>query len=147
MTQQRTRGSEVTAQVIVGGNLLGGSWAKVLEWSITPRQSVTETGFQDGELEDELDFAHMGYDFDMQFQEIGPDLRDLLFTFVGQETNRAAYPEVQISLTIKARGGQAPVETLIFENVVFKFDSIKGSSKKDFIATTISGKFKILSRL
>lgn len=147
MTQQRTRGSEVTAQVIIDGDLQGGSWAKVLEWDITPRQTVSETGFQDGQLEDELDFQHMGFDFTMQFQEIDGTLRDVLFTFVNRETLRAAYPEVQIVLTIKARAGQAPPETLIMENVVFKFDSIKGASKKDFIATNISGKFKILSRL
>lgn len=142
---QRTRGSEVTAQVIIDGDLKNGSWAKVTEWSITPRQEVQETGFM-GELEDDLDFMHHGYDFDMSFQELDQKLRDVLLDLVSREQARSAYPDVQITLTIKHRAG-SPGETLVLENCVFKFDSITGASKKDFVATKISGKFKTLSRL
>lgn len=143
---QRNRGSEVTAQIIIDGDLKGGSWAKVLEWNISPRQEVGETGFM-GQLEDDLDFAHHGYDFDMSFQEIDGRLRDVLIDFVSREVARARYPDVQIVLTIKHRAGQDASETLVFENVKFKFDSISGGSKKDFLNTKISGKFKTLSRL
>ncbi len=143
---QRNRGSEVTAQVIVDGDLKGGSWAKVLEWNITPRQEISETGFQ-GELEDDLDFSHHGYDMDMSFQEIDGNLRDVLIDFVAREKARAAYPDIQILLTIKHRAGQDGSETLVLSGVKFKFDSISGASKKDFINTKISGKFKDLDRL
>lgn len=143
---QRNRGSEITAQVIIDGDLKGGSWAKVMEWNISPRQEVSETGFQ-GELEDDLDFSHHGFDFDMSFQEIDGKLRDVLLDFVAREKARAAYPNVQILLTFKHRAGQDGSETLVLENVKFKFDSISGASKKDFINTKISGKFKDLSRL
>lgn len=143
---QRNRGSEITAQVIVDGDLKNGSWSKVLEWSISPRQEVSETGFQ-GELEDDLDFSHHGYDFDMSFQEIDGKLRDVLIDLVAREKARQAYPDVQIILTFKHRAGQSASETLIMENVKFKFDTISGASKKDFISTKISGKFKDLSRL
>lgn len=142
---QRTRGSESTAQVIIDGDLKGGSWAKVLEWSITPKQGVEETGFQ-GELEDDYDFSHHGFGFDMTLQELDQKLRDVLLDFVSREQARSAYPDVQIVLTIKHRAGNAPVETLVLENVVFKFDSISSASKKDFIGTKISGSFKTLTR-
>lgn len=143
---QRNRGSEITAQVIIDGDLKGGSWAKVLEWTITPRQEISETGFQ-GELEDDLDFSHHGFDFDMSFQEIDGNLRTVLLDFVAREKARSAYPDVQILLTFKHRAGQDGSETLVMENVKFKFDSISGASKKDFVNTKISGKFKDLSRL
>lgn len=143
---QRNRGSEVTAQVILDGDLLKGSWAKVLEWNISPRQEISETGFM-GEIEDDLDFSHHGYDFDMSFQEIDGKLRDVLIQFVALEQSRGRYPDVQIVLTLKHRAGQDGSETLVLENVKFKFDSISGASKKDFINTKISGKFKVLSRL
>jgi len=145
---QRNRGSEVTAQVIIDGDLKNGSWAKVTEWSVSPRQEVQETGFM-GELEDDLDFMHHGYDFDMSFQELDQKLRDVLLDLVAREQARAAYPDVQITLTFKHRNGNnnGASETLVLENVVFKFDAITGASKKDFIATKISGKFKQLSRL
>lgn len=141
---QRTRGSETTAQVVIDGDIKNGSWAKVLEWTISPKQEVSETGFQ-GELEDDYDFMHHGYGFDMSFQELDGKLRDVLFTFVSREQARSVYPDIQIVLTIKHRAG-TPTETLVFENVVFKYDSIQSAAKKDFLNTKISGNFRILSR-
>lgn len=142
---QRTRGSETTCQVIIDGDLKGGSWAKVLEWTINPKQEVSETGFQ-GELEDDYDFTHHGYGFDMSLQELDQGLRDVLLDFVARETARSAYPDIQIVITIKHRAGNAPVETLVLENVKFKFDSLQSAAKKDFLATKISGSFKTLTR-
>jgi hypothetical protein len=143
---QRNRGSEITAQVIIDDDLKGGSWSKVLSWTISPRQDVGETDFQ-GELESDLDFSHHGYDFDMELQEIDGGLRDVLLDLVAREEARAAYPAIQISLTFKHRAGQSASETLILENCKLKFDSISSGSKKDYVSTKISGKFKKLSRL
>jgi hypothetical protein len=142
---QRTRGSETTVQVIIDGDLKGGSWAKVLEWNISPKQEIAETGFQ-GELEDDYDFQHHGFAFDMSLQELDQKLRDVLLDFVAREQARSAYPDIQIVLTIKHRAGQAPTETLVLENVKFKFDSIQSAAKKDFIATKISGSFQTMTR-
>lgn len=142
---QRTRGSETTVQVIIDGDLKGGSWAKVLDWNITPKQSIEETGFQ-GELEDDYDFSHHGYGFDMSLQELDQKLRDVLLDFVNREKARSSYPDIQIVITIKHRAGQNPTETLVLEGVKFKFDSIASASKKDFINSKISGSFKDLSR-
>ena len=141
---QRTRGSETTAQVIIDGDVKNGSWAKVLEWTISPKQEVSETGFQ-GELEDDYDFMHHGYGFDMSFQELDGKLRDVLLLFVAREQARAAYPDIQIVITIKHRAG-TPTETLVLENVKFKFDSLQSAAKKDFLNTKISGNFQQLSR-
>lgn len=142
---QRTRGSETTVQVIFDNDLKGGSWGKILDWNITPKQEVTETGFQ-GELEDDYDFSHHGYGFDISLQELDQKLRDVLLDMVAREKARAQYADCQIVITIKHRAGQAPTETLILENVVFKFDSIASAAKKDFINTKISGSFKNLNR-
>ncbi len=142
---QRTRGSETTIQVIVDGDLKGGSWAKVLDWNISPKQEISETGFQ-GELEDDYDFAHHGYGFDMSLQELDQKLRDVLLDLVAREKARSSYPDVQVVLTIKHRAGQNPTETLVMENVKFKFDSIASGAKKDFVNTKISGSFKDLTR-
>lgn len=143
---QRNRGQEITVQVIVDGDLQSGSWNKALDFTITPRQEISETGFL-GELEDDLDFSHHGYDFDITFQELDEKLRDVLLDLVAREKARAAYPAIQIIGTITHRAGQGGVETLVLENAVFKFDSITIGSKKDFITTKISGKCKTMSRL
>lgn len=140
---QRTRGSEVTVQVLIDGDLKSGSWAKVLEWTITPKQEVQETGFQ-GELEDDYDFSHHGFGFDMSLQELDKKLRDVLLDLIVREQTRTAYPDVQIVLTIKHRAGET--ETLVLENVVFKFDSLASAAKKDFLQTKISGMFKTMTR-
>jgi hypothetical protein len=140
---QRTRGSEVTVQVLIDGDLKSGSWAKVLDWNLTPKQEVQETGFQ-GELEDDYDFSHHGYGFDMSLQELDQKLRDVLLDLVAREQARSAYPDIQIVLTIKHRAGST--ETLVWENVVFKFDSLASAAKKDFLQTKISGMFKTMTR-
>lgn len=141
---QRTRGSETTVQVVIDGDLKGGSWAKVLDWTISPKQDVQETGFQ-GELEDDYDFSHHGYGLDLTLQELDQKLRDVLLDLVAREQARTAYPDVQIVLTIKHRAN-TPAETLVLENVVFKFDSITSGSKKDFLTTKLSGMFRTLTR-
>ncbi len=140
---QRTRGSETTVQVIIDGDLKGGSWGKVLDWNINPKQDIQDTGFQ-GELEDDFDFSHHGYGFDIACQELDMKLRDVLLDFVAREQDRAAYPDIQIVITIKHRAGVT--ETLVLENVKFKFDSIASAAKKDFVQTKISGSFKTLTR-
>ncbi len=140
---QRTRGSETTLQVIIDGDLKNGSWAKVLDWTITPKQDIQETGFQ-GELEDDYDFSHHGFGVDFSLQELDKKLRDVLLDLVSREQARAAYPDVQMVITIKHRA--STTETLVLENVVFKFDSIASAAKKDFIATKITGMFKTLTR-
>lgn len=142
---QRTRGSESTLQVIVDNDLKGGSWAKVLDWEITPRESVDETGFT-GEQLDDTDFQHSGYDFSMTLEELDQKLRDVHIDMVAREQARQAYPDVVLVLTIKHRAGVAP-EVLVCEGAKFKFDSFAGSSKKDPIKTKISGKFKKLTRM
>jgi hypothetical protein len=140
---QRTRGSETTVQIIIDGDLKSGSWAKVLDWTISPKQEVSETGFQ-GELEDDYDFSHHGFGFDMSLQELDQKLRDVLLDLVAREEARSAYPDVQIVMTFKHRANSS--ETLVLENVKFKFDSMGSGAKKDFVQTKISGSFKKLSR-
>lgn len=140
---QRTRGSETTLQVIIDGDLKTSSWAKVLDWTITPKQEIQETGFQ-GELEDDYDFSHHGYGIDFSLQELDNSLRTVLLDFVSREEARAAYPDIQIVITIKHRA--SATETITCENVKFKFDSLASSAKKDFVQTKISGMFKKLSR-
>lgn len=139
----RTRGSETTIQIVIDGDLKTGSWAKVLDWSITPKQEIQETGFQ-GELEDNYDFTHHGYGFDLSLQELDQQLRDVMLDLVAREQARTAYPDVQIVLTIKPRAGAT--ETLVWENVRFKFDSITSSSKKDFVQTKLSGMCQTITR-
>ncbi len=140
---QRTRGSEVTVQILIDGDLKTGSWAKVLDWNISPKQEIQETGFQ-GELEDDYDFSHHGYGFDMSLQELDMKLRDVLLDLVAREQARTAYPDIQIVLTIKHRANET--ETLVWENVVFKFDTLSSAAKKDFLQTKISGMFKTMTR-
>lgn len=139
---QRTRGSETTLQVIIDGDLKTSSWAKILDWNITPKQEIQETGFQ-GELEDDYDFSHHGYGIDFSLQELDDSLRVVLYDFVSREEARSAYPDIQIVITIKHRANKT--ETIVCENVVFKFDSLSSAAKKDFVQTKISGMFKKMS--
>lgn len=142
---QRNRGSETTVQVIIDGDLKNGSWAKVTDFELTPKQEVTETQFL-GELEDDHDFFHAGYSYSMTCQELDAKLRDVLLDFVSREQARAAYPSIQIVVTIKHRAGQDATEVLVLGECVFKFDSLSIGGKKDFLNTKISGMCKTVDR-
>lgn len=142
---QRNRGSETTIQVIVDGDLKNGSWAKITDFELTPKQEVTETQFL-GEMEDDHDFGHYGWGLSFTCQELDQKLRDVMFDLVSREQGRAAYPAIQIVVTIKHRAGQNALETLVLGEVVFKFDSLSMAGKKDYLNTKISGFCKTVDR-
>jgi hypothetical protein len=85
---QRIRGKECTIQVVVDGDLKGGTFAKVTEFTLTPRTEIVETPFL-GEIEDDLDIIHKGYDFSFQTQSQDSKAIKLLLAIVNRERARA----------------------------------------------------------
>lgn len=141
---QRIRGQEATIQVIVDGDLKGGSFAKVTDFSLTPRTDIMETSFI-GELEDDLDIQHHGYDFEFTIHEQDSKARAVLLDIVAREAARTAHPAVNIVVTFAYRSSSEPSSTVVLQNCFMKLDSISIGGRKEYVTNRFSGKCKTMA--
>jgi hypothetical protein len=136
---QRIRGAECTIQVIVDGDLQGGTFLKVTDFNLVPRQETPEVGFL-GEKTDDVDFQHHGYDFDMTVQQQDSKVLDLLFQLVEGETNNERYPAINVVATFAYRAGLDSAQSIVLEETVLKIDSINVGGRKEYVTNKLSGK-------
>ena len=143
---QRIRGQEATIQIVVDGDLKSGSFAKVSEFTLTPRQTISETPFL-GESEDDLDFSHRGYDFSFSCHESDNKVTRLCLDLVAREAARLPHPAINIVVTFEYRSASEPAETLVLENCFLKLDSKAVGSATDYVVNSFSGKCKVMSEV
>lgn len=144
---QRTRGQEASLHIIVDGDLKGGSFAKVTDWKLTPRQDVTETDFV-GETESDLDFQHHGWDVSFSIHNQDKKALDLIFLAIEREQNHLAHPDITIVATLTHRDPSTKAEVTVCEKVFLKADQARESSgRKDYVKTSFSGKCKVANPL
>lgn len=143
---QRIRGQEATIQLIVNGDLQAGSFAKILNFNLTPRTDITETPFL-GEVEDDLDIQHHGYDFDFEIHHQDDNAWDLLQTIVGQEQLSQSHPDLNIVVTIAFRSLTEPALTFVLEKCFMKMDSFGFGGRKEYVNSKFSGKCKVVSEV
>lgn len=143
---QRIRGQEVTIQVIVDGDVKKGTFTKATNFNLTPRTDIVETPFL-GEVEDDLDIQHHGYDFDFELQQLDSKAYDLLQEIVGREQDRLAHPNINIVVTMAYRSLSEPSKTFVMEQCFMKMDSLGFGGRKDYVATKFSGKCKVVTTI
>jgi hypothetical protein len=143
---QRIRGQEATIQVIVDGDLKRGTFTKVTSFNLTPRTDIVETPFL-GEVEDDLDIQHHGYDFDFEIHHQDSKAFNLLTTVVEQEALRSAHPNVNVVVTIAYRSVSEPALTFVLERCFMKMDSYSFGGRKEYVNSKFSGKCKTLAQV
>jgi len=143
---QRIRGKEATIQIVVDGDLKGGTFAKVTDFNLTPRQDITETPFL-GELEDDLDINHKGYDFSFSSHSQDSKAIRLLLDIVARERTRTAHPSINIVVTFEYRSLSNPAEIIVLESCFMKMDGTSIGGGNEYITHSWSGKCKIVSEL
>jgi hypothetical protein len=143
---QRIRGQEATIQVIVDGDVKRGTFAKVTSFNLTPRTDIVETPFL-GEVEDDLDIQHHGYDFDFEVHQMDSKAYDLLQTIVGRERDRLEHPNINIVVTMAFRSVSEPSKTFVMEECFVKMDSLGFGGRKEYIAAKFSGKCKVVTSI
>lgn len=142
---QRIRGQEATVQIVVDGDVKGGSFAKITDFNLTPRTDIVETPFI-GEIEDDLDIQHHGYDFDFSLHEQDKKTHELLLSIVAREQTRQRHPSVNVVVTFAYRAGEAS-QTIVLENCFMKMDSLSIGGRKEYVGNKFSGKCKTISAL
>ncbi len=143
---QRIRGQEATIQIVVDGNVKKGTFTKVTSFNLTPRTEISETPFL-GEIQDDLDIQHHGYDFDFEVHQEDRTAYDLLQTIVDREANRTAHPNVNIVVTMAYRSLEDPAVTFVMEQCVMKMDSMGFGGRKEYVAAKFSGKCKVVTTI
>jgi hypothetical protein len=143
---QRIRGQEATIQVIVDGDLKRGTFTKVTSFNLTPRTDIVETPFL-GEVEDDLDIQHHGYDFDFEVQQQDAKAYELLQSIVSREQDRLAHPNINLVVTLAFRSVSEPSLTFVLEQCFMKLDSMGFGGRKEYVGAKFSGKCKVVSTI
>lgn len=141
---QSIRGKNANIQIVVDGDLKGGSFAKVTNFNLKPRQDIDETGFI-GESEDELTFNHKGWDFSFTTHEWDPRLIRLILDIVARDRAREAHPSINVVVTTEYYSSSEPSITVVMENCKLMMDGRDIGGANDFITCAIQGKCKIVT--
>jgi hypothetical protein len=141
---QRIRGQEATVQIIVDGDVKKGTFTKVQSFNLTPRTDIVETPFL-GEVEDDLDIQHHGYDFDFEAHQLDSKAYDYLQTVVSREQDRLPHPNVNVVVTMAFRSVSEPSRTFVLESCFMKMDSLGFGGRKDYVVAKFSGKCKVVT--
>jgi hypothetical protein len=143
---QRIRGKEATIQIVIDGDLKGGSFAKVTYFNLTPRTEITETAML-GESEDDLDINHKGFDFSFTPQMIDAKVVQAALAIIARERAHTRHPSVNIVVTFEFRSETEPAFSLVLENCKMKLDSLGIGGGNDYVNTPMSGKCKVVTEL
>lgn len=144
MATLRVRGQEAQVQIVVDGDLKGSSFAKVTDFTLTPKQDVSETGFL-GETEDDFDFTHRGYDWSFRTHERSDDINQVLALIVANEAQHLPHPDITIIIQVLYRDLTGTTSTITLEKCFMKMDNKTIGGSKDFITNSFSGKCRIAS--
>ncbi len=137
----RIRGQEITARLTLDGQPLGGSFFKITEFTTTPRDDLTEEPFL-GELEDDLDYMHHGWDFSFTTQIDDHQTIDFLTEIITREQNARPHPAITLTIFYTFRERTALSRTIVYRNVFLKVGEEGFSGRKDFVTNSFEGKAK-----
>jgi len=135
------RGQETFVQLVVDGDLLAGSFAKVENWKATPRADLVDTGFL-GESEDEPDIMHHGWDFSFSIHESDSAAHDLWDAIVADLAAGVSLPQIDVIVIKKYRDPGIKPVAYTYKSAVLKMDSNDHGSRKDYVKSPFSGKCK-----
>ncbi len=136
----RIRGQEVTIKVAVDGEPQKGTWAKVKDFTVTPRTEIVEEEYL-GELLTDLDKIHNGFDLSFSVDMQDSALIDFLSQEISGDANQDALRSVTITVLYAFRDGSAPVGETYFDAVLKVADQSFGG-RQEYVSYSIEGKAK-----
>ena len=142
----RIRGQEATLRINVDGEIQTGTFFKVPDFTVTPRQDLPEQGFL-GETEDDIDFQHHGYDFAFTVQEQDEKALNFLSEIVDREANHEQHPKITILVLYAYRANLGNNKAEVYRDVFLKIGEKGFSGRKEYVTTSFEGKCKKRSLL
>jgi hypothetical protein len=144
---QRIRGQEISIRVAVDGRVQRGSFFKVTEFAVTPRTDLMEEGFL-GELEDDLDIQHHGFDLSFTIQNQDQAALNYLSQIVALEQGHEQHPDIDITVFYAYRGEQGAEDQIeVYHDVFLKVNETSFGGRKEYVTTSFEGKCRRRSLL
>jgi hypothetical protein len=142
----RVRGQECSLNIIVDGDMKGGSFVKVTNFNVTPETEIVNTDFI-GEIESDLDIHHSGFafDFEVEYQDSNPIT--VMELIVERERMRLPHPDINLVATFKYRSLAGIPGVIVLEHCFMKLDNITVGGRKDYVKSKFSGKCKTCPQL
>lgn len=137
----RIRGQEATLRVTIDGEAQEGSWFKVKDWTVTPRQDITESDYL-GELESDLDFQHHGFDLSFSVDIQDRKVIDFLSKIVDREANQLEHPVITINVIYAFRANNGSPVAESYYDVYLKINDTGAPGRKEFVNASFEGKCK-----
>lgn len=142
---ERLRGQEVQVQFLVDGDAKAGSFHKVTDFRLTPRDDLSDSDFI-GQPTSEPDHQHHGFDFSFSNHEQDPGPVAVMLKIQDRLNRGLPYPKVTIiAIRVYRELGQPP-KTLVMSPCVVKMDSYEVGGRKDYVRNTWSGKCRDLQQ-
>ena len=143
---QRIRGQEITVRIAVNGIVQRGSFFKVTEFTATPRTDIIEEPFL-GELEDDLDIQHHGFDLALTVQVEDETHLNYLTDIVAREQNAQAHPDITMTVIYAFRETGATNQVVVYHDVFLKLNEEGFGGRKEYVTVSMEGKAKRRSQL
>ena len=138
---QRIRGQEATLRINVDGEIQGGTFLKVPDFSITPRQDLVEQPFV-GETEDDIDFQHHGFDFSFSCQNQDEKTLEFLNDIIEREQSQQQHPKITMVVIFAYRAGLGSNKAQVYRDVFLKVAEQGVPGRKEYVTTSFEGKCK-----
>lgn len=136
----RIRGQEVTIRVSIDGKPQQGTWAKVKDFSVTPRTEIKEEEYL-GEQHTDLDKIHSGFDFSFSVDMQDRELIDFLSQEIDGENNQDALRSMNLVVMYAFRDGSSPVGES-YSGAVIKVSEQSFGGRQEYVSYSIEGKAK-----
>jgi hypothetical protein len=146
----RIRGQEATIRITVADEFAAafgifgtmvGSFFKVRDFSLSPRQDLVEQEYL-GEDFDDLDFQHHGHDFSFTVDELDESVLNFLSLVTFKEAANLAPPIIGVSATFVYRNQVTLPQTVRLVDCVLKLAERSIGGRKEYIQNSFEGKAK-----
>lgn len=136
----RLRGQEATLRVTVNGETQEGSFFKVKDLTISPKQDITEEDYL-GEVTSDFDIQHSGFDISFSVDMLDRSTIDFLSTIVANEEAQLAHPEITLNVLYAFRAGVDAVAESYY-GVILKIADTSFGGRKEYTTVSFEGMAK-----
>jgi hypothetical protein len=136
----RIRGQEVNLRFVIDGVVMTGTWVKVPDFTLTPRDDLVEEDYV-GEVVSDLDYQHHGFDISGTMHVQDSTTLEFLMDIVAREKAHQRPPDISVQVFFAFREVGEPSKNLVLRNVLLKVDLGFGG-RKEYVATRFEGKAK-----
>ena len=143
MGSRRIRGQEALIQVSVDGELQTGTFFKVRDFRTTERGDLVEEAYL-GELADDLDYQHHGFDGSFTLDNEDGSTLEFLADIIAREQNAEEHPSIVITVTYIFRDSDSQTLTEAYSDCVMRRSEQSIGGRKEYVQSSFEFKAKTM---